>query len=108
MLQLSLDRKRMYVTTSLFVPWDKQFYPNMCDKGSMMFVINVDTELGGLELDEKFLVDFGAEPDGPALAHEIRYPGGDCTSDIYVADMETISKEGKEDENVQNSRLFAN
>lgn len=27
MFQLSLDGKRMYVTTSLFIPWDKQFYP---------------------------------------------------------------------------------
>lgn len=27
MLQLSLDGKRLYVTTSLFTPWDKQFYP---------------------------------------------------------------------------------
>ena len=29
MLQLSLDGKRLYVTTSLFSPWDKQFYPDM-------------------------------------------------------------------------------
>ena len=29
MIQLSLDGKRLYVTTSLFSPWDKQFYPNM-------------------------------------------------------------------------------
>ena len=29
MLQLSLDGKRLYVTTSLFAPWDKQFYPDM-------------------------------------------------------------------------------
>merc|ERR1712165_288920 len=36
MLQLSLDGKRLYVTTSLFSPWDKQFYPDMCKKGSMM------------------------------------------------------------------------
>jgi len=89
MLQLSLDGKRLYVTTSLFAPWDKQFYPNMCKKGSMMFKINVDTKNGGLQLDNDFLVDFGQEPEGPVLAHEIRYPGGDCTSDIYVADMET-------------------
>lgn len=27
MLQLSLDGKRLYVTTSLFTPWDKEFYP---------------------------------------------------------------------------------
>ena len=29
MLQLSLDGKRLYVTTSLFSTWDNQFYPNM-------------------------------------------------------------------------------
>merc|ERR1712113_132226 len=34
MLQLSLDGKRLYVTSSLFSPWDKQFYPDMCSKGS--------------------------------------------------------------------------
>lgn len=27
MLQLSLDGRRLYVTTSIFKPWDKQFYP---------------------------------------------------------------------------------
>ena len=30
-------------------------------------------------------MDFGKEPDGPVLAHEVRYPGGDCTSDIFLA-----------------------
>ena len=29
MMQLSLDGKRLYVTTSLFSKWDKQFYPNL-------------------------------------------------------------------------------
>ena len=29
MIQLSLDGKRLYVTTSLFSPWDQQFYPEM-------------------------------------------------------------------------------
>lgn len=29
MLQLSLDGKRLYVTSSLFSPWDKQFYPDV-------------------------------------------------------------------------------
>jgi len=91
MLQLSLDGKRLYVTTSLFSPWDKQFYPEMCNKGSMMFIIDVDTVNGGMQLNPDFMVDFGAEPGGPVLAHEIRYPGGDCTSDIYVADMEKKS-----------------
>jgi len=29
MIQLSLDGKRLYVTTSLFSAWDKQFYPGL-------------------------------------------------------------------------------
>ncbi len=29
MIQLSLDGKRLYFTTSLFSGWDKQFYPEM-------------------------------------------------------------------------------
>lgn len=37
-----------------------------------MLQIDVDTEKGGLTLNKNFLVDFGKEPDGPALAHEIR------------------------------------
>ena len=44
----------------------------------------MDTEKGGLTLNDKVYVDFGNEPKGPVLAHEIRYPGGDCTSDIWI------------------------
>ncbi len=33
--------------------------------------MRVDTEKGGLMLDEDFLVDFGEEPEGPVLAHEV-------------------------------------
>uniref|UniRef100_A0A3P9CNC9 Methanethiol oxidase n=1 Tax=Maylandia zebra TaxID=106582 RepID=A0A3P9CNC9_9CICH len=71
MLQLSLDGRRLYTTTSLYSGWDKQFYPDMIREGSVMMQINVDTVDGGL-------------PDGPVLAHELRYPGGDCTSDIWL------------------------
>ena len=49
----------------------------------MLLMIDVDTDKGGLTLNSKFSVDFRAEPDGPSLAHEVRYPGGDCTSDIW-------------------------
>ncbi|KAE9587846.1 putative transcription factor WD40-like family [Lupinus albus] len=84
MIQLSLDGKRLYATNSLFSPWDKQFYPNLIEKGSHIIQIDVDTEKGGLKINNNFFVDFGAEPDGPSLAHEMRYPGGDCTSDIWV------------------------
>ena len=84
MLQLSLDGKRLYVTNSLYSPWDNQFYPDMAKEGSYLLQIDCDTENGGMKLNEKFMVDFGDEPDGPARAHEIRFPGGDCTSDIWV------------------------
>ncbi|KAJ7548278.1 hypothetical protein O6H91_07G005500 [Diphasiastrum complanatum] len=84
MIQLSLDGKRLYVTNSLFSSWDRQFYPSLVQKGSHMLQIDCNTEKGGLSINEKFFVDFGAEPDGPALAHEMRYPGGDCTSDIWI------------------------
>lgn len=84
MLQLSLDGKRLYVTSSLYSSWDNQFYPQMVDAGSYLLRIDCDTERGGLKLNERFFVDFGKEPLGPARAHEMRYPGGDCTSDIWV------------------------
>jgi selenium-binding protein 1 len=84
MLQLSLDGRRLYVTNSLLSVWDKQFYPDMARSGSYMLQIDVDTDRGGLSINNNFYVDFGVEPDGPVLAHEMRYPGGDCTSDIWV------------------------
>ena len=84
MLQLSLDGKRLFVTNSLFSPWDNQFYPEMVKHGSQLVQVDVDTVKGGLTLNPEFVVDFGALPEGPALAHETRYPGGDCTSDIWV------------------------
>ncbi|TQM11060.1 selenium-binding family protein [Pseudonocardia kunmingensis] len=84
MIQLSLDGKRLYTTTSLFSSWDNQFYPEMAAQGSCMYKINCDVENGGMEIDEGFLVDFGKEPAGPARAHEMRYPGGDCSSDIWL------------------------
>lgn len=84
MLQLSLDGKRLYVTNSLLSAWDEQFYPDIGKQGSHMIRIDCDTERGGLSIDDRFFVDFGAEPGGPARAHEMRYPGGDCTSDIWL------------------------
>jgi selenium-binding protein 1 len=44
----------------------------------------IDTENGGMKINEDFYVDFGREPAGPARAHEMRYPGGDVTSDIWI------------------------
>jgi selenium-binding protein 1 len=84
MLQLSLDGKRLYVTSSLYTSWDDQFYPGIAEQGSFLLQLDCDTEQGGMQVNEKLLVDFGGEPDGPVRAHEIRFPGGDSTSDIWV------------------------
>jgi selenium-binding protein 1 len=84
MLQLSLDGKRLYVTNSLFSSWDNQFYPDIAKQGSYLLQLDCDTEKGGLKLNDSFFVDFGAEHDGPSRAHEMRFPGGDCTSDIWI------------------------
>jgi selenium-binding protein 1 len=84
MLQLSLDGKRLYVTNSLFSSWDNQFYPELAKSGSYLLQIDCDTTHGGMAINDRFYVDFGQEPTGPARAHEMRYPGGDCTSDIWL------------------------
>ncbi|HEX4147883.1 MAG TPA: selenium-binding family protein [Pirellulales bacterium] len=84
MLQLSLDGKRLFVTNSLYSSWDDQFYPQLGKSGSYLLQIECDTQRGGLRMNEDFYVDFGKEPGGAARAHEMRFPDGDCTSDIWV------------------------
>lgn len=84
MLQLSLDGKRLYVTSSLYSSWDNQFYPDIAKRGSYLVQLDCNTEQGGLTLNDNLFVDFGREPHGPARAHEMRFPGGDSTSDIWV------------------------
>ncbi len=84
MIQLSLDGKRLYVTTSLFSTWDNQFYEGMKEVGGCMVMVDCDTEKGGLSINPDYFVDFGKEPKGPSRCHETRYPGGDCTSDIWL------------------------
>ncbi|MFD1641175.1 selenium-binding family protein [Halohasta litorea] len=84
MLQLSLDGERLYFTTSLYSSWDDQFFPEEGERGSVMLKADVDPRKGTMELDEAFLVDFGTLPEGPARAHEIRWPDGDCTSDVWM------------------------
>ncbi|CAE8689482.1 unnamed protein product [Polarella glacialis] len=59
MLQLSLDGKRLFASTSLFSSWDVQFYPDMVSKGAQLLQLDVDTENGGLKLNTDFFVDFG-------------------------------------------------
>ena len=84
MLQLSLDGKRLYFTSSLYSTWDNQFYPGLGKRGSLLLQLDCDTNRGGLSLNKGFCVDLGDEPGGPARGHEIRFPDGDSTSDIWV------------------------
>ncbi|KRX10012.1 hypothetical protein PPERSA_08415 [Pseudocohnilembus persalinus] len=84
MIQLSRDGQRLYVSSSLLRPWDKQFYPEMAQKGGQIVQLDVNTNEGGLSLNKDFYVNFEDQPFGPAVAHEMRYPGGDCSSDIWV------------------------
>jgi selenium-binding protein 1 len=79
MLQLSLDGRRLYVTNSLYSTWDNQFYPGL---RSWLLRVNCKPE-GGMELDSDFFVDLNDRPGGPARAHEVRLPGGDCTTEIF-------------------------
>ena len=83
MLQISLDGKRLYVTNSLYSTWDNQFYPDLARAGSTLLQLDCAAD-GGLTINPNFCVDFGKEPSGPVRAHEIRFPGGDCTSDIWI------------------------
>jgi selenium-binding protein 1 len=79
MLQLSLDGRRLYVTNSLYSTWDNQFYPGL---RSWLLRVNCGPD-GGMEVDPDFFVDLEHRPDGPARAHEVRLPGGDCTTEIF-------------------------
>lgn len=62
----------------------RQFYPELVAKGSQLVQLDVDLQAGTMAINPAFVVDFGAEPEGPVLAHECRYPGGDCSSDIWL------------------------
>ena len=68
MFQLSLDGKRLYVTTSLLSTWDNQFYPEIRTKGGVMVMVDCDVENGGMAINEDFIVDFGEEPNDQADA----------------------------------------
>jgi selenium-binding protein 1 len=76
MVEVSRDGKRVYVTNSLYSPWDAQFYPDGIR--SWMAKIDVDAQ-GGVSFDERFLVPF----DEGVRAHQVRLEGGDASSDSF-------------------------
>ncbi|HEY8550403.1 MAG TPA: selenium-binding family protein [Vicinamibacterales bacterium] len=75
MVELSRDGRRIYFTSSLYSPWDAQFYPEGLDSWMVRLEANPN---GGLRFDEKFFVEF----DG-LRAHQVRLEGGDASSDSY-------------------------
>ncbi|HKG94271.1 MAG TPA: selenium-binding protein SBP56-related protein [Gemmatimonadaceae bacterium] len=76
MVEVSRDGRRVYVTNSLYLPWDAQFYPD----GIRGWLAKLDANpSGGLTADPAFFTDF---PDG-TRPHQVRLEGGDASSDSY-------------------------
>src|SRR5215211_4007816 len=75
MVEVSRDGKRVYVTNSLYLPWDAQFYPD----GIQGWMVKLDTEPeGGMSFDPDFFLDFGDQ-----RPHQVRLQGGDASTDSY-------------------------
>jgi methanethiol oxidase len=75
MVEISRDGRRLYVTNSLYVSWDEQFYP----AGIRGWMAKLDAEpAGGLRADPNFFVEFGQE-----RPHQVRLQGGDASSDSF-------------------------
>jgi selenium-binding protein 1 len=76
MVEVSRDGRRVYVTNSLYSPWDAQIYPD----GIKGWLLQLDAaEDGSLQFDPGFLCEFeeGVRP------HQVRLEGGDASSDSF-------------------------
>ncbi|MFW6084658.1 MAG: selenium-binding protein SBP56-related protein [Gemmatimonadota bacterium] len=76
MVEVSRDGRRIYVTNSLYSPWDEQFYPD----GIRGWMARFDARReGGLRPDETMFVQMeeGIRP------HQVRLQGGDASSDSF-------------------------
>jgi selenium-binding protein 1 len=76
MVEVSRDGRRVYVTNSLYTPWDAQFYPD----GIRGWIAKVNAAPGGgVAADPRFLVELedGLRP------HQVRLQGGDASSDSF-------------------------
>ena len=66
----------MYVTNSLYTPWDAQFYPD----GIRGWIAKIDAAPeGGMAADRRFLVEL----EGGLVPHQVRLQGGDASSDSF-------------------------
>ncbi len=76
MVEVSRDGRRVYLTNSLYSPWDGQFYPDGIR--GWMAKIDVKPE-GGIALDPGFLL----ETEEGMRPHQVRLQGGDASSDSF-------------------------
>jgi selenium-binding protein 1 len=73
MVEVSRDGRRVYLTNSLYSPWDAQFYPD----GIRGWMVKLDSE-AEMTFDESFFIGFnGLRP------HQVRLQGGDASSDSF-------------------------
>ena len=76
MVEVSRDGRRVYLTNSLYTPWDAQFYPD----GIRGWMVKLDTRPeGGMALDPRFFL----EMDEGMRPHQVRLEGGDASSDSF-------------------------
>jgi selenium-binding protein 1 len=75
MIELSRDGRRVYVTNSLYLAWDQQFYPAGIQ--GWLAGLNVGPD-GGLTPSPDFFLDFGH-----MRPHQVRLQGGDASSDSF-------------------------
>ena len=75
MVEVSRDGRRIYLTNSLYIAWDEQFYPEGIRGWTTKINASPD---GGIEVDPDFFMDFGDE-----RPHQIRLEGGDSSSDSF-------------------------
>jgi selenium-binding protein 1 len=76
MVEVSRDGKRVYLTNSLYRPWDAQFYPDGIKGWMVQLEAGAD---GSLSFDPGFLLEL----DEGVLAHQVRLEGGDASSDSF-------------------------
>ena len=75
MVEVSRDGRRVYLTNSLYIPWDDQFYPD----GIQGWLARLDVGgEGGLSIDPDYFV----RTDG-YRTHQVRLQGGDASSDSF-------------------------
>jgi methanethiol oxidase len=75
MVEVSRDGRRVYLTNSLYLAGDAQFYP----EGIRGWMIKLDADpAGGISVDPNFFLDFGDQ-----RPHQVRLQGGDASTDSY-------------------------